>query len=65
MDVTVMKLLKGDRMLQLLKFKIKKSKQVVDVLERKNLNQPSTNKTIQATIISLLMHMKHASLQFL
>lgn len=65
MDVTVMKLLKGDRMLQLLKHKIKKSKQVVDVLERKNLNQLSINKTIQATIISPLMHTKHASLQFL
>lgn len=64
MDVTVMKLLKGDR-IQLLKHKIKKSKQVVDVLERKNLNQLSINKTIQATIISPLMHTKHASLQFL
>lgn len=64
MDVTAIKLLKGDRMFQLLKHKIKKSKQVADVLEPKNPNQLSTNKTIQATIISPLMHMKHASLQF-
>lgn len=63
MDVTAIKLLKGDRMFQLLKHKIKKSKRVVDVLERKN-PKLSTNKTIQATTISPLMHMKHASLQF-
>lgn len=64
MDGTAIRLQREDRMYQFPKTKIKKSKQVVDVLDQRKPNQLLKIKTLQATITSRLMHIKHANLQF-